>query len=401
MLKKLLFSLSIIILATLSAQEAKMAFNNIFPRGEELKSPNFNKRVWVERLSEKDEVFNCPIANVTFEPGCRNVWHRHPGGQILLCTAGKGYYQEKGKPPQVLRPGDVVRIAPNVIHWHGAATDSWFAHLSIETNSSAGPVEWLDAVTGDEYENQLKQTAPARNSGALFSVHAATDPELAEIFGNFAFGETMKHGSLDTKTRLMMILSSSIASQAPNVYKMALNAALEAGVTPVEAKELLYQAVPYVGMSKVYDFVSATNEVMTARGIVLPLESQSTTSRENRFEKGLAVQKSIFGERIEQMYKLAPANQRHIQHYLSANCFGDYLTRKGLSVQTRELLTFSMLLSLGGCESQLKSHIQGNLNVGNSKEKMLEAVTQLIPFVGYPRALNAIACLNEVVPETK
>jgi 4-carboxymuconolactone decarboxylase len=99
------------------------------------------------------------------------------------------------------------------------------------------------------------------------------------------------------------------------------------------------------------------------------------------------------------MYQESPANQIHIQRYISANCFGDYITRTGLSIQTRELLTFSMLLSLGGCEPQLKGHIRGNINVGNDKQKLLSVVTQLVPYVGYPRALNAIRCLNEVVPE--
>lgn len=99
------------------------------------------------------------------------------------------------------------------------------------------------------------------------------------------------------------------------------------------------------------------------------------------------------------MYKESPANQIHFQKYLSANCFGDYYTRKGLDIKTRELLTFSMILSLGGCEPQLKGHIQGNLNVGNDKELLLSVVTQLLPYVGYPRTLNAIRCINEVVPE--
>jgi 4-carboxymuconolactone decarboxylase len=111
------------------------------------------------------------------------------------------------------------------------------------------------------------------------------------------------------------------------------------------------------------------------------------------------VQKSIFGETIDKMYKESPENQLHIQKYLSANCFGDYYTRKGLDIKTRELLTFSMILSLGGCEPQLKGHIQGNMNAGNDKETLMGAVTQLLPYIGYPRTLNAIRCINEVVPE--
>jgi 4-carboxymuconolactone decarboxylase len=111
------------------------------------------------------------------------------------------------------------------------------------------------------------------------------------------------------------------------------------------------------------------------------------------------MQKEIFGDVIDKMYEAAQENQIHIQKYLSANCFGDYYNRKGLDVKMRELLTFSMILALGGCEPQLKGHIQGNLNVGNNKEILLSTVTQLLPYIGYPRTLNAIACLNEVIPE--
>ena len=227
----------------------------------------------------------------------------------------------------------------------------------------------------------------------------ATDPELIEVFDNFAFDEVPGYGNLDTRTRLMVILASMIASQALDDYKVMLGGALNVGVTPVEVKEIVYQAVPYVGMAKVYDFIHATNEILEGRGIKLPLEGQSTTSPGTRYEKGLALQKAIVGDRIDEMYAESPANQTHIQKYLSSNCFGDFLTRTGIDIKTRELLTFSMLLSLGGCEPQLKGHIQGNINIGNDKETLLSVVTQLLPYVGYPRTLNAIRCLNEVVPE--
>ena len=245
----------------------------------------------------------------------------------------------------------------------------------------------------------ISETAQ-KNHEELFPNHRSilkvTDPEFIEVFDNFAFDEVLSYGNLDTKTRLMVILASLIAQQTLSEYKAILGGALNVGVTPVEVKEIVYQAVPYVGIAKVFDFIHATNEILESKGIKLPLEGQSTTSTETRFEKGLAVQKEIFGDMIDKMYQESPANQLHIQKYLSANCFGDYLTRNGLDIKTRELLTFSMILSLGGCEPQLKGHIQGNLNVGNDKEVLLSIVTQLLPYVGYPRTLNAIRCLNEV-----
>ena len=227
-----------------------------------------------------------------------------------------------------------------------------------------------------------------------------TDPELIEVFDNFAFDEVLGYGKLDTRIRLMVILASMIACQAIAEYKVMLGGALNVGVTPVEVKEIVYQAVPYVGMAKVYDFIHATNEILESLDIKLPLEGQATIVPETRLEKGLALQKAMVGaERIDKMYADTPANQIHIQKYLSANCFGDYVIRNGLDVKTRELLTISMLLSLGGCEPQLKGHIQTNVNVDNDKQTMLSVVTQLLPYVGYPRTLNAIRCINEVLPK--
>jgi 4-carboxymuconolactone decarboxylase len=249
----------------------------------------------------------------------------------------------------------------------------------------------------------ISQTA-LKNHEELFpnrkSTLAVTDPELIEVFDNFAFDEVLQYGTLDTRTRLMVILASMIACQAVAEYKVMLGGALNIGVTPIEVKEIVYQAVPYVGMAKVFDFLHATNEILESRGIKLPLEGQSTTTPETRLEKGLALQKAMVGaERIDKMYADSPASQLHIQKYLSANCFGDYVIRSGVDIKTRELLTISMLLSLGGCEPQLKGHIQTNVNVGNDKQTMLSVATQLLPYVGYPRTLNAIRCINEMLPE--
>ena len=240
-----------------------------------------------------------------------------------------------------------------------------------------------------------------KNHDELFPGHvstlAVTDPELIEIFDNFAFDEVLRHGDLDARTRLMVQLASLVAAQALSEYRVMLGAALTVGVTPVEVKEIVYQAVPYVGMAKAFDFLHATNEVLTERGVGLPLEGQSTTTRANRAEKGLAVQKVIVGaDIIDQMYASAPADEAHIQRYLSANCFGDYYTRIGIDVRTRELLTFSMLVSLGGCEPQAKGHVAANLNVGNDRARLIDVLTQLLPFIGYPRTLNGLRAIDEV-----
>lgn len=242
-----------------------------------------------------------------------------------------------------------------------------------------------------------------KNHDELFPGHvstlAVTDPELIEVFDNFAFDEVLGHGNLDMRTRLMVQLASMIASQALREYRVMVGAALNVGVTPVEVKEIVYQAVPYVGMAKVFDFLHAANEVLAERGIELPLPGQSTTTPETRAEKGLAAQKQIVGsDRVEQLYASAPPDEQHIQRYLSDNCFGDYLTRSGIDIPTRELLTLSMLVALGGADAQVKGHVAANLNVGNSRARMIDVLTQLLPFIGYPRTLNGLRAIDEVAP---
>jgi 4-carboxymuconolactone decarboxylase len=247
--------------------------------------------------------------------------------------------------------------------------------------------------------------AAKRNHEKWFPGHTSTlkvtDPEFIELFDNFAFDEVLAHGDLDDRTRLMTILAALIAAQALGEFKVLAGAALNVGVTPAEVKEIVYQAVAYCGIGKVFDFLHAANGVLADRGVRLPLEGRSTTTPGTRCEQGLALSKSIFGDGIDTMHRETPADQQHINRYLSGNCFGDYYTRAGLDVKTRELLTFSMLLALGGCEPQLKGHIQGNLNLGNDRGTLMAVITQLLPFVGYPRTLNALRCLNEVVPESR
>lgn len=124
---------------------------SVFPMGEknEVFAQYFVGQSYLNMLSTE----RVTIGNVTFEPGCRNNWHiHHKGGQILLCTAGRGYYQEWGKEAQELHPGDVVNIPPEVKHWHGAAKDSWFAHLAVEVPAEGASNEWLEVVNEEDYE---------------------------------------------------------------------------------------------------------------------------------------------------------------------------------------------------------------------------------------------------------
>ena len=127
--------------------------NAIFPKGEQGSADYFNGTAWVKILVPKDHTGTYSIGNVVFEPGCRNNWHTHATGQILLVTDGKGYYQERGGVARPLTKGDVVVIPVDVEHWHGAAHDSSFTHIVITNNSPEGAVNWLERVTDEEYNS--------------------------------------------------------------------------------------------------------------------------------------------------------------------------------------------------------------------------------------------------------
>ncbi len=223
-----------------------------------------------------------------------------------------------------------------------------------------------------------------------------TDPEFMERFEHFAFEEVPSEEGqqLDEPTRYMAILATLLGCQGLDAFKLMLPKALDAGLTPVQVKEIIYQAFDYLGMGRAWPFLNAANETLTQRGVELPLPSQSTTTMEDRLEKGIEAQAEIFGGRMKEAWKAG-----HVNRWLAANCFGDYYTRTGLTLAQREMITFCFLAAQGGCEPQLTSHAKGNMNMGNDKEFLIRVVSQCLPYIGYPRSLNAIACVNKAAEQ--
>lgn len=226
-----------------------------------------------------------------------------------------------------------------------------------------------------------------------------TDPEFAERFDNFAFDEVVNQDDLEDKTRFMAILAALLGCQGADEFRVMLPAALNFGVTPVEVKEIVYQAVAYLGIGRVFPFLKITNEVLEERGVALPLPSQATTTMENRRESGTQAQVDIFGENMRDFWKSGPEESRHINYWLAANCFGDYYTRTGLDYKQREMITFCFLAAQGGCEPQLTSHAAANMKIGNDKAFLIKIVSQCLPYIGYPRSLNALRCINEAAKQ--
>ncbi len=219
-----------------------------------------------------------------------------------------------------------------------------------------------------------------------------SDPEFMKIVEHFIFEEVVKEPGqeLPEETRYLAILATLLGCQGLDVYKNMLPKALDDGLTPVMVKELVYQAVDYLGIGRVMPFLSSTNDILTARGVTLPLPAQATTTMEDRLEKGAKVQAEIFGAHMKEAWKAG-----HINRWLAENCFGDYYTRGGLDLKQRELITFCFLAAQGGCEPQLTAHAKGNMNLGNDRNFLIRVVSQCLPYIGYPRSLNAVNCVNK------
>ena len=221
-----------------------------------------------------------------------------------------------------------------------------------------------------------------------------TDPEFIERFDNFTFDEVVNNDDLDDKTRWLAILATLLGCQGIDEFKALVPAAMNFGVSPVEIKEVVYQAVAYLGIGRVFPFLKAANEIFTAKGIKLPLEGQATTTTDTRLEAGRQAQVDIMGDGMKDFYKSGPEESRHINYWLTDNCFGDYYTRTGLDYKQREMITFCFLAAQGGCEPQLTSHASANMRIGNGKEFLIKVISQCIPYIGYPRSLNALRCVN-------
>ena len=222
-----------------------------------------------------------------------------------------------------------------------------------------------------------------------------TDPEFAELIQNFACDEVVNNDDLDDHTRMIAVLSTLIGSQSVDAFKEMLGYALETGVTPVEVKEIVYQAAAYLGLGRVFPFLACANDVLEKQGVQLPLEGQATTNPSDRLEKGEQTQVDIFGDQMRGFSQSGPEESRHINKWLSDNCFGDYYTRTGLDYTQREMITFCFLAAQGGCEPQLTSHAAENMGIGNDKSFLINIISQCLLYIGYPRSLNALRCVNE------
>ena len=249
------------------------------------------------------------------------------------------------------------------------------------------------------YEPKFTEAAEAFHDNLLSgreSVFSRTDPEFMERFANFAFDEVIATVDLDDRTRYLGWLATLLGCQGVDEFRSVLPAALRDALTPVEVKEVVYQAVAYLGIGRVRPFMKLVNEVLEAQGVELPLPPQASTepTRESRLAAGEQAQVDIFGEGMRGYKDKGNPDYPHINEWLVANCFGDWYTRGGLDLRDRELVTFCYIAAQGGCDSQLRAHAMGNLSIGNTRDLLIRVISSNLPFIGYPRTLNALAALD-------
>ena len=244
------------------------------------------------------------------------------------------------------------------------------------------------ALSAETYE-QLFGSPPDPTAGA--------DPELMAILRHVIFGEVFHIGELDHRTRELITIVVLVTNQTLPQLHAHTAAALNVGVSPVEIREAVYQCAPFLGFPKTLNGVAVIDEVFTARGIELPLHDQGTVTEEERFERGRAIQQPLYGDEIRENLAALPAELRGVvPRLLTEFCFGDFYTRSGLDLATRELLVLCLLAALGGADTQLLPHAVGNLKAGNTVEIQIAAMIHCLPYVGFPRALNAIRVINGI-----
>ncbi len=222
-----------------------------------------------------------------------------------------------------------------------------------------------------------------------------TDPEFMEILQRNIFGEVFYTGNLSTKDReLITVVVLSTLQTLPQL-KAHVNAALNVGNSPLEIREAIYQCAPYIGFPRTLNAIGVFNEVAKERGIKLPLDNASTTTDENRYEKGWEIQNQLYGDEVKKaMASLPDIYANVVPDTLTTFCFGDFYTRNGLSIKQRELLSLVILTALGA-EKQLSAHVVGALKAGNDKETLLAAMVQAIPYIGLANAMTTINLIKE------
>ena len=370
-----LISLLSILPVEVQAQDQPVDINTIFPIGEQFRNENFVGAPWVKFLFAADSTFNVSVGNVTFAPKTRSNWHYHPSGQILLALNGVGYYQERGKEMQILRPGDAVKCPPNVEHWHGASRDDWFVQLAITAEHPEGRVVWLGPVSDREYE-------------AGFATVEAREQLTA----------------LSNRHRHFALISSYVAKGDLEKLKPVLQAALDDGLTVNEIKEVIVHLYAYCGFPRsiqgLITFLSTVEErkangILDKTGETASPIDQST----DKYDRGAKVLETLTGIPYSPPTSGYGAFSPAMDTLLKEHLFADLFERDVLSYQDREITTISALLSLGGVDRMLRGHMGIALNIGITKAQLTDLLNVVERQIGKNEADVGREIFSELIQE--
>lgn len=353
--------------------------NQIFPIGDKIQGGNFTGTVWVKPLLAADSAFNASIGNVIFEPNARSKWHKHPGGQTLIALDGVGYYQEEGKPLQILRKGDVVRCPPDVEHWHGASFDHWFVQVAITTEHPKGRVIWLHEVSEEEYKMGIAKQQEAQS----------------------------KLQDLEKRHQHIVAISSYTAKGDLEQLKKAINEGLDAGLTINEIKEVLVHLYAYCGFPRSIQGLNTLMAVLETRKTQGITDKQGRTASPitdtlSKYEQGKKVLEALTGQPLITPPKSGyGAFSPEIDVFLKEHLFADLFGRDILSYTDREIATISALINLGGVDPMIKSHINIALNLGMTEAQINHLFVIIESNTGKQEADNGRKILWEVMGAEK
>lgn len=224
------------------------------------------------------------------------------------------------------------------------------------------------------------------------------EPELSNILTNFVYTDVQKHVSFTPAEQEFLTLVILTALGTPQEIPAHVQGALKAGATPEQIHEAILHVTPYVGYPRSKAALLAMHKAFKKADVKLPVADAGTVTDATRYDKGLEKQVEVAGDRILKRIATAPADEAHINEFLASNCFGDYYTREVFNLQQRELLTFAAIIALGGADPQARGHVSANITVGNTRQQLLDVITVALPYIGYPRTLNALAAINSVIP---
>jgi 4-carboxymuconolactone decarboxylase len=354
---------------------------------------NFTGGVRVEVLFEALDPLHASGGSVTFESGARTAWHSHPGGQILIVTAGTGRVQQWGGPIEEIGPGDVVRIPAGQKHWHGASPQASMTHIAITEPRGGTSVQWMEKVSDEQYGAVPPSPQPQpsrqeqRTSTASGPLQRKIAPVLATLTDEVLFGDVWQRPDLSPRDRSLVTMAVLIATGKPAQLGGHLGRALDNGVRPSEASGLLAHLAIYCGWPSAVSALEVYEQVYTARKVdtaalrvVGPLLSAP------------ALDAARAGAVNDQLEVVAP---KFVQ--LTNDVVFDNLWRRpDLTLRDRSLVTVAALAAMGD-DDQLDFYLRRGLESGLTRAQFSEALTHLGFYAGWARATKAITAVTRTL----